>query len=172
MIRTTSRIITGRYAIVLAWMLLLLGLPEYRQWVPGSNWLVVNSIRVNSTFVGNDPTIFVDRELTMGEPTIGGYAVTLSRDGVGYCSTSAKINYRPRGKLPATESRKLFGYWFGLKPGETPAKFCRVWPLPAGEYCLETQWNFEPENYPVKTVEYGSREDQQVCFFFVNRSLQ
>lgn len=164
MIRTSTRQLTGLPAVLAMWVVVLLGIPEYRQWLPPSNWFVVDQVRVISTFVGEDPTMLVDRRLTMKRPTLGRYAAKVTHNGATVCTATDTTTYTPKANLPPRDTFKLFGWWFGLKEGETPAKHCRRWPLPPGEYCLETLWKFFPDGYPTKTVSH-----EPACFLFVKR---
>lgn len=164
--RKTLILLSSFPAIIAAWALLTFGIPTYRDLAPSYWWMQVHSVHIDSAFVGNDPSMVVDRDLNLTEPTRGIWTATLrDRSGSVVCTNTGASDYKPGANLPKRDRLKLFAWWMFVPADRTPASICDKWPLPPGKYCLTTLWQFSPPGYPTKDVTHPP-----ACFLYVERN--
>jgi len=129
-----------KYTIVGGWFAVL-GVAGYVNFLPGSNWIVVNSVHVEDTTVDVTPRMRVDR--TIVTPFVGHRIVEVEQavdDGFTLvCSEDATISFNLDGKLP----RDLTLDWW-MYP-----KHCDLEP---GQYRVETTWVIDAVGFPPKEV--------------------
>ena len=105
-----------------------------------ADYFIVDSVEVQDTLYGEDPTMDVDR--TVLKPFFGSWVARVADEqGTWVCGNSGEAPYRPDARLP--EDLRLFDYW--LLGGDNPAEFCRpgYYPLPAGQcYTVDTTWQW------------------------------
>ena len=142
-----------------------IAMPIAQRLVPSSYWLEVHRMEISGTWVGEDPNVYVDRTLHLTKPTRGIWtAKVATRDGEVVCANSNTALYEPGSKLPGRSRLKLFKWWLNAG-AEGPASVCTTWPLPAGWYCVSTQRELFPENYPTSKIV----DSPTACFLFVDR---
>lgn len=153
-------------AMMVFWVLgYFVAIPAWQTLESPDNWLKVHSVRISSTFVGNDPHMYVTRDLNLEKPTRGIWVAKVTdKWNRVVCSATGTALYEPKANLPPYSDFNLFSWW--LETGERgPQSVCRKWPLPAGKYCVQTHWEFFPRNYPV-----SKQVDAPIgCFLYLDR---
>ena len=144
------RRLVGWKAVLAFWIVGYFTLiPIWQRLQDGSYWLQVRSIQIQSVYPGEDPTMLVDRTLTLRRPTRGIWTAKLVNElNEAVCSNSRPALYTPKAELPSVERLRLFTWWMEGNRVGGAAGICNSWPLPPGRYCLETLWEFFPKNYP------------------------
>lgn len=148
-----KRFITFPY-IVLYWVIgYMVLIPIWQTLESSSNWMTVESVRVSSVFQGQDPIMIVDRSMNLDVPTRGIWiGKIVNSDDEAVCTNDGTALYTPTAKLPKPETLRLFDWWLDAGRIGGPDRICFKWPLPPGKYCLKTQWEFFPKNYPVSKL--------------------
>lgn len=119
----------------------------YQTFAPASSWLVVHEVRIPDFKSGEDPVIFVNREVK--REFSGEWKVEIKPEGkpiLGRCQGSGDNDYRPQSN---PLNVKLFDWWMAID-------ICKI---PPGKYRVETTWRIFPQGgYPEKQVRSLSNE--------------
>lgn len=116
--------------IVLALWTVLFILSGIQRIAPASNWLVVDSVMVADTVLGEDPDMVVRR--VVKQPFLGHWTADVEKETLAgrfehVCSANGEALYRPDNDLP---KRLKLSYW--------SAPYCI--PEAPGRYRVDTEW--------------------------------
>lgn len=115
---------------------------------PASLWLEVDSVFVDESIVGDQPTMKVER--TIHRDFTGSYVVDVEkRNDNGFytivCSSFSSVNYNSDAKFPDPITLDWWTFPITCDLGE-------------GTYRVETSWTVNPDWFPKKTISIVSND--------------